>query len=112
MKSFRFQSLVLVIALLLIISFALHDMIHHDHPKELFGNDVQAVLHMEDRKWWVLFVVLVIHLGVFVRANFLDTLRIAQHVVYYSSVGALAITFHLREALRRGILHPKLYARC
>lgn len=109
MNPLYFRSLIIIIALLLTVSFVSHDVIHHNHPEEIFGNEIQAVLHMEDRKWRALFILVLLSLGTFLQISSVFKVSVTPYnVYYYVHVVALTIVSPLHEALRRRILRPKL----
>ncbi len=105
------RNLVLIIAIALIFSFVLHDIIPHHHPHQLFGNGPQAALHSNDKKWWYLMLLAF----VFVTTDLVNKWRLdtggKRNIFFISPYFRLDIAklFNpILQALRRGILNPKL----
>lgn len=99
------------VAILVIFSFLLHGFIDHDHPRELFGEGLQATLHGDARKWWTFFV-----LGLLVFSNPFAQLRkqvsLADQRKIIHAILREQDTIRpldaLLQAFRRGLIHPKL----
>ena len=55
MKGLSRNKILFFTALLLLTAFALHTIhFDHHHPRELFGDEgVSALMHGEDKKWWL-----------------------------------------------------------
>jgi len=111
-KLFKLKYLLIAVAVLMLLSLSLHAVIPHDHPKEIFGNGIQVILHGNDRKWWIL--LLLVSLFIASRGLFKGKLVNTQLASIRQSAFWLTFNFSnifdpIREALRRGILHPKLY---
>ncbi len=89
----------------------LHTFIPHDHPHEIFGTGIQAAFHGEDKKWWALLVLVSLFFALvrFIRERLnVDLKNLACKPCFYLTLGFSKIFDPIREALRRGILHPKL----
>lgn len=111
MKIMRSKNAIIFLSVILLVSFALHMVIKHDHSEDHFGTGIQAVFHGEDKKWWALFALASIF---FALAKFLRK-RLNIDAKSPASKSYLYLTFYIskifdsiREALRRGILNPKL----
>ncbi len=106
------KTIVLIIAIALIASFVLHDIIPHSHPHHLFGTGIQAAFHGEDKKWWSIIVLASLLLSFAITSRWrLENKLAGKSFLHRSSYFILdfsKIFNPLREALRRGILHPKL----
>lgn len=105
-KIFFYKKVQLFFALVLFLAIGLHTIhFDHDHQKEIFGDSVQAIMHGSDKK----------HFFVLDVANF-DISPVVfspGFFIAYLSVFSIFLfrrTFDsFREALRRGIIHPKIY---
>ena len=100
------------VAILLIAALFLHALhLEHHHPLE-FGEGVQALLHGEDRKWLLaaLLAALFALVLLFSRRPFLVELSGRTVLLDFNPALSLSILVPVRIALRRGIVHPKLYA--
>jgi len=109
-KLLKARNLLLIIAFLMITSLSLHAVIPHDHPAEIFGTGIQAALHGTDKKWWLL-ILLTSFLFLF-SGSIKNTLNSGRSI---SPSHSFWLTFNfskifdpIREALRTGILNPKL----
>ena len=105
-----FKKLLLVIAIVLVSGMILHAVIPHDHPEEIFGTGIQAALHGNDKKWWLL-LFLAAFLVLFGNSikNVLDKNRqIFPSHSFWLTFNFSNIFDPIREALRTGILNPKL----
>lgn len=110
-NSLKPRNILFFIALFLLLSLSLHTVIHHGHPGEMSGNEIQAVLHGNDKKWWILLL-----LASFILAlSCLLKRGLANIQSAFVCTSAFRLTFYfskifdpIRKALRRGILHPKL----
>lgn len=94
-------------AILALSAFALHAVgFHHDHPVELFGTGIQAILHGEDRK---LLAIAVIVLFVFLIFTRLALFKLFQIILLRRVFTRFSFNQNnlFRELLRTGILHPK-----
>ncbi len=101
------------VALLLLGAIALHTIhFDHHHPHEFFGNDeVQAAMHGEDKKWWLLFeLVLALYIG-------LTLFRVRHNSAIFQNRFFKSIWYRyyfvkifdpFSIPIRRGIIHPKL----
>jgi hypothetical protein len=79
----------------------------HDHQKEIFGGGAEVIMHGSDKKHFF-----VADASIF-NASFaaLFTGFFAAYVLFSSIFLSRRIFDPFREALRRGIIHPKLYSR-
>lgn len=94
----------------LLFTFFLHTLyFNHDHSKEIFKNDVQtAITHGGDKKYFFAFDVPISGTA---RDIFrFDTFFITIFLFLSSGRFFFRYSDKLREALRRGRIHPKLYA--
>jgi len=48
-KLFELKYLLIAMAVLMLLSLSVHDLIPHDHPQEIFGTGIQAALHGNDK---------------------------------------------------------------
>lgn len=108
---FGFKNLLLVIAIIVMSGTLLHAVIPHDHPEEIFGTGIQAALHSEDKKWWLLLLLsFFIALGGLLKNGLThDHSLSVRRPSFWLTFGFSKILDPIREALRMGILHPKLY---
>jgi uncharacterized membrane protein len=109
-KSLKIRNLLLIIAFLIITALSLHAVITHDHPEDVFGSGMQAALHGNDKKWWLL-LFLAAFLVLFGNSikNVLDKNRqIFPSHSFWLTFNFSNIFDPIREALRTGILNPKL----
>lgn len=94
------------LAAILFLAISLHTIhFDHDHPREIFGDEPQAIMHGGDKKWF---------------GDVLVPLIVTPFIILLRSPVALPVVFFvflfykffdpLQEALRRGILHSKIYA--
>ena len=103
------QYLIMIIAVLLLSAFGLHMLsIDHHHPWDVAGGDrIQAALHGGEKRWLVCIAILFVYAGL-----------AALFVEYNNAMRRLSRKFFeipllfdcIRSALRKGIVHPKLYA--
>ena len=110
-RLFRTKNVLFILALLLILSFCLHALSHHEHPKDLFGEGPQAAFHGEDKKWWALFIALSLSLAYvsFFRKQRDAASQISrQGETFPPARGSLILFDPLHEALRKGVMHPKI----
>ena len=110
-KKYIIRSILIAVAITLILSFIAHDIIPHSHPSVIFGTGIQAIFHGNDRKWWYL-ALLVASL---VAVNLIKKLRFnikLEEIISRNSLclrGYILKSFNpIRQALRKGILNPKL----
>jgi len=114
-RVFRLRRILFFTALLLLISFAWHEIdFDHDHPHALFGNGVQALLHGENKKWWAILLLAALavlraslwRVGIVApdagEDHFLKTQGTALRAGFARALDPLNVL------LRRGIMHPKL----
>lgn len=103
----------IIVALSLILSFVLHDIIPHDHHHEANSttSSIQAALHTNDKKWWYLMLLAF----VFVAVDLLRKWRLRTYLrsgalthFYYWRIDLSKLFNPILQALRRGILNPKL----
>jgi len=101
-------------AIFLLIVLGAH-IVHldHDHPKEVFGEGIQAALHGEDKKWWLMFLIAsisscvgVLTLKTLLREN--ETHKEHLHQFPHFNADLTKLFDPLRIAFREGILHPKI----
>lgn len=108
-KIFFYKNARLTFAVALFLAIGLHTTrFDHDHQKEIFGSGAQAILHGSDKKHF--FVPDAPNPGVF--SVVFQSLFFAASLVIFSFSFFLLRRIHdpFREAIRRGIIHPKLYA--
>lgn len=102
--------LCLVIVVVLLTSFFLHDAVEHDHPSWMFGSGLEAVLHNANREWW--YFILLAALLFVVRLDFRQEERqpFSISVPAFSREGTdfFKLVDPVLAALRRGTLHSKL----
>jgi len=109
-KLFELKYLLIAMAVLMLLSLSVHALIPHDHPQEIFGTGMQAALHGNDKKWWILLLLAAL-LVLFRNSikNDLDNNRqILARRSFWLTSNLSNIFDPIREALRRGILNPKL----
>lgn len=106
-KIFFHKKVQLFFALVLFLVIGLHTIhFDHDHQKEIFGDEAQAIMHGSDKK----------HFFVLDVPNFdvpSAVFSVGFFVLYFSIffIFPFRRAFDpFREALRRGKIHPKLYA--
>lgn len=101
----------MIVALILASWMILHITIPHEHPEEMFGKGIQAVLHGGDKKWWLLVLFsFFVALGGFLKNRFTGGhLTITRKSSFWLTFDFSKIFDPIREALRRGILQPILY---
>jgi hypothetical protein len=94
-------------ALVFFLVISLHTLhFDHDHQKEFFGDDIQAIMHGSDKKY-----VFVLDVPIF---NISPSVLPAGFLIFYF-FSIFFVTFFrrifdpFREALRRGIIHSKIY---
>jgi ATP/ADP translocase len=115
-KILKSRYLIMFMACLLLFAIIFHAIeIHHEHAEEIFGNDEQkAFLHGGDKKYWfaVLLGLIAIVAGtifsIFNRRKYIDNGQVSYSISIYFLLVASKIVDPVREALRRGILNPKL----
>jgi hypothetical protein len=91
------------LAAVLLAVFSLHTVaFNHEHDERVFGDILQAIVHGEDKKWFADFLP-----G---RAMPLPLPPVAVFIFCSLLRRFFAAADPFREALRRGIIHPKLYA--
>lgn len=105
-----------VAAIILTLSLGAHALgIHHDHPHFIFGEGLSATLHIGEQKWWLVLLLIAIALnkyfllrkGVSYSKQNVETL---SHDSANTTGTIISIFFNpIRLALRRGIIHPKIY---
>ena len=104
--------LFIIVSCLVIISIAAHAFIPHDHPTELYGNTVQAALHVDGREWqFILTVPLFFLLARVIRED--SAQARTQPLVKYDPPDQFRLfkpDCPIEYFLRRGIMHPKLYS--
>ena len=116
-KPFKLKYLLIIVALGLVLSFGLHSIeFHHHHAHLIFGEGLYAILHTNDKKWWfflLLSAIISIALAILLKQS--DALT--KHVVALQESTPLPNRFifdtlfffdPIQQALRRGILHPKI----
>lgn len=104
-------NLLVIVALSLILSFVLHDIIPHEHPSEVYGTGIQAIFHSSDKKYWyLLFLAFIWIASDWAKGHRLD-LRTQKEFasVSHFHIDVGKIFNPILEALRTGILNPKLY---
>lgn len=110
--SISIRTIFQILALLLVATFILHTFVPHSHPHES-GDPLQVALHGEDRKWWAMVVLSSLLVAI---ASFLKE---RQDIVLINFVGKITAYLDLNfskifnpilEALRTGVLNPKLCA--
>jgi len=109
--NFGFKNLLLIIAIILVTGMLLHAVIPHDHPEEIFGIGIQAALHSTDKKWWLLLLLssFFIAFGGLLKNGLTDKHSIFAHrLSFWLTFDFSKIFDPIREALRTGILNPKL----
>jgi hypothetical protein len=90
-------------AAVLLAVFSLHTAaFNHEHNERVFGGILQAIVHGEDKKWFADFLPGRAIPFVFPPVFFLVFYCLARY--FFSAIDPF------REALRRGVIHPKLYA--
>lgn len=106
---------IIVISFLLLAAIAWHTLaFDHDHPRELFGDGIQAVLHGEDRKWIILGICILFLLAFgtayagFMRGGFRHMPNQGQCFGAYETAMDRAVADPMKCALYNGIMHPKL----
>ena len=113
-KFTQIRNILFFIALVLLLVFSLHVIeLNHSHPEVLFGTGIQAVLHGDDRTWWLVLIAISFILSI---AAIRLLPKIDSSCLRHSQAKATIIvsTFvyklldSLRTAFRRGILHPKI----
>jgi hypothetical protein len=94
----------------MVTALSLHAVIPHDHPEEVFGTGIQAALHGNDKKWWLLLLVAAFFVlfGNSVKNALNKNCQIFPSHSFWLTSNFSNIFDPIREALRRGILHPKL----
>jgi hypothetical protein len=94
----------------LLFTFFLHTLyFDHDHAKEAFGNDVQtAITHGGDKKYFFAFDIPIS--GTPPDIFRFNIFLISIFSLFSSACFLLRQSDKFREALRRGKIHPKLYA--
>lgn len=102
-RSFR-RAVAAAVVVFLLFATGFHIVAHHDHPHFAFGEGVQATLHGEDRKLWLLPVLALVS----VFGAMLAALALVWPP-YASRLGSvLAVHDPVHRALRRGIINPKI----
>jgi hypothetical protein len=105
------KCMVLLIAFALLSAFVLHEIVPHEHAEEVFGTGVEAALHGQDRKWLMLLLLSAL-LWIFS-----DSLKRQNDLLLWGGLprnsvfrefGFLKVFNAVFQALRRGIMHPKL----
>jgi len=115
-KLTKFKKILFLTALVLLLFFVLHAVeFNHEHAYEIFGSDqVKAVLHAGDKKWWFLltWMALVFTFAYFARRYLIER---SERKRQFSSSSALYLFFDftklfdsLRAAFRQGTLHSKI----
>lgn len=95
-------------ALVLFLATALHTIyFDHDHQKEIFGDGMQAIMHGSDKKHFFVLDAPNLYSPSF---TFLPERFLFSYFFLLFSVLVYKGFDPFREALRRGKIHPKLYA--
>ena len=93
-----------LLAGLLLFSMAFHAFVPHHHQHFAFGEGIQAATHGQERKLWFVLLLLGLAVGRFrftgSCGGFFTRLTMA--------VRAGGVRHSLQDALRRGIMHPKI----
>lgn len=106
-KIFFHKKVRLFFALILFFMIGLHVIyFDHDHQKEIFGNVAQEITHGSDKKLFFVLDVPIFYISfVVVPAGFFVAYLSIFFIFLFKRIFDL-----FREALRRGIIHPKIYA--
>lgn len=100
-----------MISIVLLMYFVLHDIIPHKHPSEIYGTGIQAIFHGSDRKWWYLMLLAFIFVAVDLLRKWRLQTYLRQSVAisfYYLRIDISKLFNPILQALRTGILNPKL----
>lgn len=98
----------------LLFSFAFHTLwFDHDHPK-FMGEGVQAIVHGQDKKWFLL-----LFLNIFLLWTGIGKSLVLDIKSHHTSFARVFKAFYfvsklfdpLVRGFRRGIIHPKIYER-
>ena len=93
-----------LLAGLLLFSMGFHAFVPHHHQHFAFGEGIQAATHGQERKLWFVFLLLGLAVGRFrftgSFSGFFARLAFA--------VRAAGVRHSLQDALRHGIMHPKI----
>ena len=115
-KMLKFRYVIIFVAFFILFAMIFHAIgIHHDHIEEIFGhNEQKAFLHGGDKKYWFLALLAIITVAakaignIFNREKYLDDRQLLYSMSIYFLLVASHIFNPVREALRKGILNPKL----
>ena len=115
-KPFQMKYLIVFVVLALVLSFGIHAIeINHYHPDEIFGEGLSASLHINDKQWWFLLLLAAIAItwAIFWKQSNSLTGRIVLLQKYFVLFNrflfdTLLLFDPMRQALRRGVLHPKI----
>lgn len=87
----------------LLATFSLHAAIFdHHHDERIFTGIFQSITHGEEKKWFTDFLPTSARMFALVPALFLS--------LFFFAPSTFFVYDPIRQALRRGVIHPKLYA--
>ncbi len=100
-----------ILAILLVLTFVLHAFVKHEHHDEDSADPLKSAFHGEDRKWLTLLALasLVIVFAGFLKEKFGISYEKLPKIIY-TYFDLPKIFNPILEALRTGILNPKLCA--
>ena len=117
-KLLKKNHILFIVAALILVAMVVHGLeFHHEHPKEIFGQDQQkAFLHGSDKKYWLAFILTSLMATAYATAKSLFLRRQITALALFPlnflffKIDLRQLFDPLRIALRRGILNPKLCA--
>ena len=101
--------ILIILTLILIALFLSHAILFHDHPKEIFGEGMQAAMHGSDRKLLAILIVFI------VIVNITKPVLNALNVLIIKLIDAINSNFshkifnRIFLALKKGVIHTKVF---
>ncbi len=110
-KNIFIKNILLVLALSLILSFVLHEIIPHQHHASVYGTGTEAAFHTDDRKVWYALLLVFLFVGVVTVRRVQFSIRTTRPISFshtYLLIDLSKLFNPIVQALKAGILHPKL----